>query len=451
MPVIGRKSKRMTKSSGWAAGFLVVLVLLLAPASGSYAETPCQDCHGVTGPHAAQCRDTTCGVSCHTAKLDTIMHPSGAGTPIVDTSTPEGMTAACDTCHQSSGAVSVTHPFRINTDPAMTTIYPDLDQACGQCHGGGTNSVANPPATGVAYLSKNQLSLAAQNIHSADALNNADCLACHDGSIIPATLSHPTDTGAPGTGAAACKTCHFANGATLHQNAPIDTDRICSQCHGPDGTAHLRAASISIFSSAIHGGTVLSTTCADCHTNTATLHTTHAATHTSNTVCRRCHTRPGVSPTSATMALCTGCHARTIAELNHPAGYSTSPDECTDCHSTPGVAPATAAGTCDKCHTITASVAALFTRIHKSSQAAFSWSNDTTTPYKIDFDASASAKCSDHSWNFGNGLSGSGVTTSATYTNTAVKTVTLTCGSSSISGPSIRESHCQALFRRLPT
>ena len=56
-----------------AAGFLLALPLLVALASGAFAAT-CTDCHGVSGPHPAQCGEISCGVSlsCHPHKLDTI-------------------------------------------------------------------------------------------------------------------------------------------------------------------------------------------------------------------------------------------------------------------------------------------------------------------------------------------------------------------------------------------
>ena len=211
----------------------LVLLLLLALVSSSYADQLCTLCHGPNGPHTPQCGDTTtCGVSCHQGKLDAIMHPSGAGTPISDSTTTTGISSACKTCHQLPGT---THPFRINTVPGTISVYPDLNQACGQCHGGGTDSAGSPPKTGVIYLTMNQLAVVAPNIHSGTTtswLNTMDCTLCHNGSPIPPPVTnHQTSIGTPGTGAAACRNCHLANGI-LHQRAAVNVDTVCGQCHG---------------------------------------------------------------------------------------------------------------------------------------------------------------------------------------------------------------------------
>ena len=48
-------------------------------------------------------------------------------------------------------------------------VWVDLDAACGQCHGGGTNSTDNPPAAGIKYLSKTVLAQSAYNMHNTKA------------------------------------------------------------------------------------------------------------------------------------------------------------------------------------------------------------------------------------------------------------------------------------------
>jgi len=59
------------------------------------------------------------------------------------------------------------HPFIINTDPVIITDgTTDLDYACGQCHGGGTNSVDNPPKTGIPYRTKAVLATVAEGMHA---------------------------------------------------------------------------------------------------------------------------------------------------------------------------------------------------------------------------------------------------------------------------------------------
>jgi len=96
---------------------------------------------------------------CHHKNLGTMLHPKGAGTPLA--SLGSDPTEACATCHMP-GAL---HLFRINTDPNYSTfpaaaltantnantmpdgtfanaVWVDLDAACGQCHGGGTQQAS---------------------------------------------------------------------------------------------------------------------------------------------------------------------------------------------------------------------------------------------------------------------------------------------------------------------
>lgn len=105
----------------------------------------CQECH--TGAYAKP--------------LTSIQHVGGVGTPLEEAATDPS--APCHTCHMPGGL----HFFRINTDPSYSTyplsamdanvassnantapdgtftraVWVDLDLACGQCHGGGTNHV----------------------------------------------------------------------------------------------------------------------------------------------------------------------------------------------------------------------------------------------------------------------------------------------------------------------
>lgn len=247
------------------AGLLLVLTILLALASGANAAQVCQDCHGLhhaTAQDPQQCGNTTtCGTACHAGKLDTLLHPSGAGTPVPDPFTTAGIAAACSTCHEPAG-VAVSHPYRINTGPSTTSSYPDIDQVCGKCHGGGMDSTVSPPGSGIPYLTRNQLAVLATNIHMIDGLNTANCTSCHGtGSIPPVAgfVSHPTGTGTPGIGAAACRTCHLANGV-LHRKAAINVQKVCGQCHGGDngagattnGAPYISTASLSIIAPFMH-------------------------------------------------------------------------------------------------------------------------------------------------------------------------------------------------------
>ncbi|MDA8099010.1 MAG: PKD domain-containing protein [Nitrospiraceae bacterium] len=233
--VVSERSERTFEERRRRAliGLLILLPLFLILATAARAqEMQCTDCHGITGPHATQCRDTSCSTACHAGKLDAILHPSGAGTPMTDVTSSAGITAACNACHERPGA---THPYRINTNPSATSVYPGLDSVCGQCHGGGTNSITNPPQFGVVYFTAGQLAVAAPRIHYADGMNAADCTACHNGAQ---PLNHPTGAETPGIGAAACRLCHLANGTLHHHLAgvtpAINVDSVCGQCHGGD-------------------------------------------------------------------------------------------------------------------------------------------------------------------------------------------------------------------------
>jgi hypothetical protein len=51
--------------------------------------------------------------------------------------------------------------------PYANAVWVDVDYACGQCHGGGTNSVDNPPPAGQTWRSKATLAARAAGIHRA--------------------------------------------------------------------------------------------------------------------------------------------------------------------------------------------------------------------------------------------------------------------------------------------
>ncbi|MBI5504277.1 MAG: carboxypeptidase regulatory-like domain-containing protein [Deltaproteobacteria bacterium] len=93
--------------------------------------------------------------TCHEKNLAAMVHPKGSGTPLQEMDTDPF--EACVTCHMPGRE----HLFRINTDATYSAFpagalsgtaymntaadgsyanasWVDLDQACGQCHGGGT-------------------------------------------------------------------------------------------------------------------------------------------------------------------------------------------------------------------------------------------------------------------------------------------------------------------------
>jgi len=143
-----------------------LLVGLSLPVTAGAQELSCGDCHnpnGVAVPHSDGCRDTSCTESCHAKPLAAIKHNTGPGTPLDSTD----RTTICENCHNRPFE-GVYHPYKINVSAGTPTAAGmiDLDLACGRCHGGGTNSTSNPPAPGVAYLTKANLGDFALNMHA---------------------------------------------------------------------------------------------------------------------------------------------------------------------------------------------------------------------------------------------------------------------------------------------
>jgi hypothetical protein len=149
----------------------------------------CTGCHNV---HRSTVRETgdahaiheEC-TDCHAKNLGAIYHPPGKGTPLE--AMAEEPAEACITCHMPRGR----HLFRINPDPAYSTlpkaaitaqtsgdctalggtwssgsspgctvnapsashdgysraVWVDVDMACGQCHGGGTQAAESTATT----------------------------------------------------------------------------------------------------------------------------------------------------------------------------------------------------------------------------------------------------------------------------------------------------------------
>jgi hypothetical protein len=162
--------KIRNRGLGMGIGLLAAFLFLfmLAPGADAYE---CIDCHGSSGPHEAGCQNMSCGtsLSCHPNKLDHINHLSGAGTPLAgDLSSAEGITTVCKTCHVGP---NTSHPFIINTDPVIITAATDLNFACGQCHGGGTSAITNPPKAGIPYRSKASLADVAKGMHASAGVN----------------------------------------------------------------------------------------------------------------------------------------------------------------------------------------------------------------------------------------------------------------------------------------
>ncbi|MBI4653674.1 MAG: hypothetical protein HY752_01530 [Nitrospirae bacterium] len=172
--------------------------------------TTCHDVHqSLFDPAATEPLRREC-VTCHTTEATTpISHKMGTGTPQEDMSA-EAKAESCKICHMpkaTSGGFPM-HLWRINTDDSYSTFptalefgiggtatkkianmvsddahsievggttyttttyanaaWVDVDYACGQCHGGGTNWIDNPPLPGTHWISKVDLAVRAEGIH----------------------------------------------------------------------------------------------------------------------------------------------------------------------------------------------------------------------------------------------------------------------------------------------
>ncbi|MBI5099719.1 MAG: hypothetical protein HZB30_10835 [Nitrospirae bacterium] len=120
--------------------FLMLCCMFILFASGANAvEYVCTDCHT---PLHGPCPDCT---GCHTKSLKYPMGPGMSGL-LTDS-------AACVTCHLAGTTVAAVH--------AGTPI--NIQNACGQCHGGS----AGPGAThnGASYMSESYLTMVATGMH----------------------------------------------------------------------------------------------------------------------------------------------------------------------------------------------------------------------------------------------------------------------------------------------
>jgi hypothetical protein len=169
--------RQKSTGRGRGIGLLSVALFLLLFATGAYADFVCTDCHnpgGVPVPHTDGCRSTNCLQSCHPKDLTTINHLKGPGTPITDplTTDPLVITSICNSCHNLPFD-GVYHPYRINVNAGSLTNpgIVDINDSCGQCHGGGDNSTSNPPIPGVPYRTKAELAAVAKGMHDSAGVN----------------------------------------------------------------------------------------------------------------------------------------------------------------------------------------------------------------------------------------------------------------------------------------
>ena len=141
------------------------LLFLMATGTPALAALKCTDCHNSSGipvPHDNCCQETSCAQTCHPKDLNKLVHPGGPNTPL-----SADRTTTCRNCHDKPFP-GVYHPYKINNVAGSITPpgIVDLDQACGQCHGGGPDNTTNPPKSGIGYFNKTTLAAYATGIHN---------------------------------------------------------------------------------------------------------------------------------------------------------------------------------------------------------------------------------------------------------------------------------------------
>ena len=155
---------------------------------GQSGQQVCWDCHSSNGPHGTSCGTTDC-LSCHSvaqgsypAIVPATNHHSGAcetchytgsadGRAPHDTIRPLTTNGSCAACHTESLAL-MKHPQQTGTPTECITCHdhpgagvaPNVDLACGQCHGGSQGASATK--NGAVYFDQATLAVYAAGIHA---------------------------------------------------------------------------------------------------------------------------------------------------------------------------------------------------------------------------------------------------------------------------------------------
>ena len=271
------------------------------PLRGAHGATPCSACHTGTPPSYAG-TSTDC-VSCHRADYDRSTHPGHDAYP-----------TTCTDCHTETAwrPATFAHSWPLTGAHAGT--------GCASCHTGSPPVYAGTPTDCVScHRADYDASPFPGHEHFA-----TTCADCHSTTAFrPATFTHSW----PISGAHAGATC-----LDCHGDPPTwaGTSTACVGCHRDD---YDRAVAT------VSGHGTYSTTCTDCHSNTAW--TPSSFTHPwpligshESAACESCHT--GTPPRYAgTTTDCNGCHA---ADYSRAAtilpAHSTFPRTCGDCHNT---------------------------------------------------------------------------------------------------------------------
>ena len=260
------------------------------------------------------------------------------------------------------------------------SAYVDLNNACGQCHGGdiGACSVApsaSAPSTNVSsdacvaaggtwtptmvgtapFFTKTQMSAAATNMHSGGPTDSSQCLACHGDN------GDGTFTNSKGAGKLDIMTSLGGDGDAAHKNHHAYV--ACNICHTSPHTTGMRAQNtgesgtepLAVYADGSAGNAF----CRNCHNNNdshARHHSVDAIASVANLACTSCHSvtpgQPGlvgyasvsVPSTGDTNTNCLACHQTndfgTPTEVATPAVADIRPigtvdhavTTCTECH-----------------------------------------------------------------------------------------------------------------------
>lgn len=106
-----------------------------------------------------------CATCHHADGLHTDGAP-GAGITTPPVETVVNCTTACHATKKSPNKHSVVACLTCHEHPGAGVLPLKIQDACGQCHGGGTNSGANPPQAGVPYITEATLTSLAVTMHA---------------------------------------------------------------------------------------------------------------------------------------------------------------------------------------------------------------------------------------------------------------------------------------------
>ena len=282
--------------------------------SGHIATTAsCDTCHRTTAWSPAAAFDHT-GVVPGTC---TSCHGAGKASAKSPTHMPTNANQSCDDCHKT---------FTGWRPTAWNHTQMVVASQCASCHNGAYPPADGRPANHVPYT------LVA-------AAANANCDACHKGSVTTWTNGRFHSNFSVSTGCAGCHNGGFM-GATAKPNTAVHSGVTnCESCHTPSGWAGAKVDH-STFNTA--------TNCTTCHNGSTA--TAKPATHmpTGTTGCFACHnvSPAGWKPTKWThtqmvvAAQCDSCHT---------GGYPPADGKPAN-HVPYAAVPAAAAAKCDTCH-----------------------------------------------------------------------------------------------------